>query len=137
MNRRDVITLGPEEQREFLTHAKTIILASNDPHGYPHLVPMWFVVDDDGTVVMTTYAKSQKVANLLRDPRCALLVESGTSYSELKGVLIRGRATIDGEYGDAGSSSTSRPSCVSLLTADSRLSLSKIVDRRAFPADKI
>jgi hypothetical protein len=56
---------------------------------------MWYVADPDGTVVMTTFAKSQKAVNLRRDPRCALLVESGRTYPELKGLLIRGRAALD------------------------------------------
>ena len=95
MNRRAQIALTAEEQKRFLEEAKTIILTSIDPRGYPHSVAMWFAVDPDGSVVMTTFAKSQKTLNLRRDPRCALLVESGTSYEELKGLLIRGRATID------------------------------------------
>jgi general stress protein 26 len=55
---------------------------------------MWYVVDDAGRVVMTTFRKSQKVVNVQRDPRCALLLETGRTYPTLKGVLIRGRAEI-------------------------------------------
>jgi PPOX class probable F420-dependent enzyme len=95
MNRRAQIALTAEEQKRFLDEAKTIILTSIDPRGYPHSVAMWFAVDPDGSVVMTTFAKSQKTLNLRRDPRCALLVETGTSYDQLKGLLIRGRASID------------------------------------------
>jgi PPOX class probable F420-dependent enzyme len=95
MSRRHEIALTPAEQREFLASALTMTLASVDRHGYPHLVAMWFVVDPDGTVLMTTYAKSQKAMNLRRDPRCTLLVERGTSYDQLQGVMIRGRATLD------------------------------------------
>src|SRR5205823_6013137 len=61
----------------------------------PHSVAMWYVADPDGTVVMTTFAKSQKAVNLRRDLRCGLLVESGQTYPELKGLLVRGRATLD------------------------------------------
>ncbi|HJQ84603.1 MAG TPA: TIGR03618 family F420-dependent PPOX class oxidoreductase [Candidatus Binatia bacterium] len=95
MQRRKTIALTPDEQREYLESAHTIILTSIDGRGYPHPVAMWFVVDDDGTVVMTTFAKSQKAVNLRRDPRCALLVESGRTYPELKGLLLRGRATVE------------------------------------------
>src|SRR3989475_11200352 len=97
MQRRLTIALTPEEQRRFLEESHTIILTSNDRQGYPHSVAMWYVADPDGTVVMTTFAKSQKAVNLRRDPRCALLVESGRTYPELKGLLIRGRATLDGD----------------------------------------
>lgn len=89
-----MIALAPAEQREFLDRAQTMILASVDHRGYPHLVAMWFVVDPDGVVLMTTFAKSQKAVNLRRDPKCTLMVERGTSYDQLQGVMIRGRATL-------------------------------------------
>ena len=95
MNRRHSIALTPAERRAFLETAQTMTLASVDRHGYPHLVAMWFVLDPDGTVLMTTYAKSQKALNLRRDPRCTLLVERGVRYDELQGVMVRGRATLE------------------------------------------
>jgi PPOX class probable F420-dependent enzyme len=94
MDRRKMIELTPDEQRAFLADEKTMTLASVDRRGYPHLVAMWFVVDPDGTVLMTTFAKSQKAVNLRRDPKCTLMVERGTSYDQLQGVMIRGRATL-------------------------------------------
>jgi PPOX class probable F420-dependent enzyme len=95
MDRRKSIALTDAERRQLLDASHTIILTSLDRHGYPHPVAMWYVVDPDGAVLMTTFAKSQKAVNLRRDPRCALLVESGRTYAELKGVIIRGRATLD------------------------------------------
>src|SRR5689334_13632252 len=95
MQRRKTIALAPAEQRKYLEESHTIILTSLDRRGYPHPVAMWYLVDPDGTIVMTTFAKSQKAVNLRRDPRCALLIESGRTYPELKGLLIRGRATLD------------------------------------------
>jgi PPOX class probable F420-dependent enzyme len=96
-SRRDQIALTPAEQRDYLESSHTIILTTLDRRGYPHAVAMWYVVDADGTVAMTTFRKSQKVKNVERDPRCALLVESGRDYPELKGLLIRGRAVLDGD----------------------------------------
>ena len=98
-SRRQQIALTPEEQRRYLEESHTIILTSLDQRGYPHPVAMWYVVGRDGAVEMTTFAKAQKAVNLRRDPRCALLVESGRTYPELKGLLIRGRATVDGDTG--------------------------------------
>jgi PPOX class probable F420-dependent enzyme len=95
MQRRKTIALTLEEQRAYLEASHTTILTSLDRRGYPHSVAMWYVVAPDGSVVMTTFAKSQKALNLSRDPRCALLVESGRTYDELKGLLIRGRATLE------------------------------------------
>lgn len=55
---------------------------------------MWYVVESDGSILMTTYAKSQKALNIERNPRVSLLVESGETYATLKGVLIRGDAQL-------------------------------------------
>jgi PPOX class probable F420-dependent enzyme len=93
MNRRHAIALTPEEQAQFLEQARTIVLSSIDGRGYPHSVAMWYVMDG-GCCLMTTYAKSQKVRNLQRNAKVALLAESGTTYDTLKGVLIRGRAEL-------------------------------------------
>lgn len=94
MNRRKLIELTPEERQTYVPTAQTIHLCSNGPDGYPHIVPMWFAADGDQTVWMTTFRKSQKVLNLRRNPKVALLVESGVTYDALKGVLIRGDAEI-------------------------------------------
>ena len=94
-SRRDQIALTPAEQRAYLESSHTIILTTLDRHGYPHSVAMWYLAEPDGSVLMTTFRKSQKVKNIERDPRCSLLIEDGRTYPELKGLLIRGRATID------------------------------------------
>jgi nitroimidazol reductase NimA-like FMN-containing flavoprotein (pyridoxamine 5'-phosphate oxidase superfamily) len=76
-SRREQIALSPAECREYLESSHTLVLSTIDHRGYPHAIAMWYLVDPDGSVVMTTFRKSQKVRNLERDPRCALLVESG------------------------------------------------------------
>jgi nitroimidazol reductase NimA-like FMN-containing flavoprotein (pyridoxamine 5'-phosphate oxidase superfamily) len=98
-SRRNNIELTPAEIRAFLDARKTIIIVSNGLGGFPHPMPMWFHVDDAGAVYCTTFAKSQKVLNYQRDPRATLLVESGTEYAELKGVVIyaRGRSVDEGQ----------------------------------------
>ena len=94
MNRRQAIALSDEERRAYVAGATTIVLVSIGRDGYPHAVPMWFIVDDDGRFYMTTYARSQKAVNLRRNPKAALLVESGVRYDELEGVPIRGTAEV-------------------------------------------
>ena len=88
MSRRDKILMTADEISDFLRESRTIILVSNGKDGYPHPMPMWYAVDDDNVIVMTTFRKSQKINNLRRDPRVSLLVESGNVYQELKSVLI-------------------------------------------------
>jgi PPOX class probable F420-dependent enzyme len=93
MKKRDAIKMTEEERRKFLEEARTMILVSNGRDGWPHPVPMWFVIRD-GKPLMSTYSTSQKVLNLRRDPRVTALVEAGEQYDELRGVMIRGKAEI-------------------------------------------
>jgi PPOX class probable F420-dependent enzyme len=85
--RRDQITMDEQEVLDFLAEQKTVICATNGRDGWPHLMPLWYVVRD-GELWAWTFAKSQKVRNLERDPRATLQVESGVAYQELRGVML-------------------------------------------------
>lgn len=93
-NQRADIQLGADDQRTMLETARTLQVASLNPDGWPHLVPMWFAVNDGGLIAFTTYYSSQKVRNLERDPRITVLVETGDVYNELRGLSIDGEAEI-------------------------------------------
>lgn len=93
MSRRQQISMTDEEIHAFLQEQRTLQVASIDHDGFPHLVAMWYILQEQ-RIVFWTYAKSQKAVNLRRDPRLTCLVESGQSYQELRGVQIKGRATI-------------------------------------------
>jgi len=97
VSRRAQIRMTDEEVRKFLEQTRTLILCSIGKDGFPHPMPMWFGLEEDATVVMTTFTKSQKIQNLKRDPRVSLLAEAGEDYPELRGVMIRGKAEIDAE----------------------------------------
>lgn len=74
--------------------AQTILnVATIGPSGHPHLVAMWYAYVD-GKLSFWTFAKSQKIANLRRDAKMTGLVESGQSYSELRGVELIGHGRI-------------------------------------------
>jgi PPOX class probable F420-dependent enzyme len=88
VSRRDQIKMTPEEVDAFLAEEKTVTCATNGRHGFPHLMPLWYVLRD-GRIWAWTYAKSQKVRNLERDPRATLQVETGIEYAELRGVMLR------------------------------------------------
>jgi len=88
VSRRDQIRMGPDEVRAFLEEERTVTCATNGRGGFPHLMPLWYVLRDD-RIWAWTYAKSQKVRNLERDPRATLQVETGLEYAELRGVMLR------------------------------------------------
>lgn len=85
--------MSAAEVAGFLEQGRILQVASLHPDGRPHLVPMWYVVDD-GRVVFRSFARSQKIRNLRRDPRLTVLVERGQTYAELQGVMIQGRARL-------------------------------------------
>ncbi len=93
MSRRAEIQLTPGEQRELIESERVVVVASFGPRGWPHLMPLWYV-PRDGEIWIWTYAKSQKVRNLERDPRATLLIETGHEYSELRGLMIEAEAEI-------------------------------------------
>jgi hypothetical protein len=86
-SKRDQIQLSDEEVSDFLAAERTVICATNGRDGWPHLMPLWFIVRD-GELWAWTFAKSQKVKNLERDPRATLQVETGAEYQELRGVML-------------------------------------------------
>jgi PPOX class probable F420-dependent enzyme len=94
VSKRNAIALTPAEQKAYVASARTLTLCTSGPQGYPHAVAMWFVVDDDGSVWMTTYGKAQKAVNVRRNPKVALHIESGNTYDTLRGMLIRGDAEV-------------------------------------------
>lgn len=96
MNRRKLIEMSPEEILRFLERERVAVVSSIGPRGWPHSMPLWYVVRD-GNVWAWTFRKSQKVRNLERDPRATVLVEAGEEYAELRGVQFEAEAIFHDE----------------------------------------
>jgi PPOX class probable F420-dependent enzyme len=92
-SRRDQIKLTEAERAELLEAERIVVVSSLGPRGWPHSMPMWFVVRE-GEIWVWSFAKSQKVRNLERDPRATLLVEAGHEYTELRGLQIEAEAEL-------------------------------------------
>jgi PPOX class probable F420-dependent enzyme len=93
MKRRELINMADEEIEAFLAEVNTLQVATLNPDGTPHLVAMYYALID-GRIAFWSYGKSQKILNLQRDPRLTVMVETGDSYAELRGVQITGRAEL-------------------------------------------
>jgi PPOX class probable F420-dependent enzyme len=93
MSRREQIRMSEAEIQAFLDEQRTMAVATMGRDGFSHVVAMWYTLVD-GKPAFWTYAKSQKALNLRCDPRVTCLVESGEAYGELRGVQIKGRATL-------------------------------------------
>jgi Pyridoxamine 5'-phosphate oxidase len=99
--------MSEAEVASFLAEERTVTCATTGPRGWPHLMPLWYVLRASTPADQTaaaaaaeenttyrpqiwawTYAVSQKVRNLERDQRASLQVEAGEQYQELRGVMF-------------------------------------------------
>ena len=83
--------MSDAEAAAFLVQERTVTCATVGPRGWPHLMPLWYVLragEDGPRIWAWTYAASQKVRNLERDPRATLQIEAAEAYHELRGVML-------------------------------------------------
>jgi PPOX class probable F420-dependent enzyme len=92
-SRRDQIKMSEAEVQTFLDEQRTMAVATIGRDGRPHVVAMWYAFMD-GVPSFWTFAKSQKIVNLRRDPRITCMVEAGETYDQLRGVELVARAEI-------------------------------------------
>jgi nitroimidazol reductase NimA-like FMN-containing flavoprotein (pyridoxamine 5'-phosphate oxidase superfamily) len=92
------VRMTDEEVTAFLdSKPGWMILSTLGPNGYPHSVPIgYFRVGDD--IYLGCRAGTQKIKNIERNPKVSLVLESGSTRRDIKGVLIQGDATV---YSDA------------------------------------
>ena len=88
--RSRVIAMSPAELDAFLGEQRTCRLATTGPGG-PHVAPLWFVWDGQALWV-SSLTRSQRWANVARDPRVAVVIDDGHHYHELRGVEVEGEA---------------------------------------------
>jgi PPOX class probable F420-dependent enzyme len=88
--------MSPPEVASFLDEQRVVVCATAGVRGWPHLMPLWYLMRDE-EIWAWTYAKSQKVRNLERDARATLQVEDGERYEELRGVMIEAQVQIHRE----------------------------------------
>jgi PPOX class probable F420-dependent enzyme len=98
VSKRAQIAMTSDEVAAFLAEQKTVTCATLGRDGWPHLMPLWFVVRN-AELWSWTYAKSQKVRNLERDPRCTLQIEAGDAYDRLRGVMLKAEAVLHRDPG--------------------------------------
>jgi PPOX class probable F420-dependent enzyme len=92
-------TMTDDQVRQFLTArpARTAKLATTRADGRPHVAPVWYAVDEDGSLLLTTGARTVKGRNLRRDPRVAVCVEDDRPPFSF--VVIEGTAILDEDVG--------------------------------------
>jgi len=96
VSRRAEIAMAADDAAALIADQRVMTCATVGRDGWPHLMPLWFVVRRSECWAWT-YAKSQKVRNLERDPRCTLQFEAGDAYNELRGVMLKCECRIHRE----------------------------------------
>ena len=92
--------MSDSEVVSFLEHERTVTCATIGARGWPHLMPLWYVLREPPQGAPAprlwswTYAASQKVRNVEREPRATLQVEAGESYEELRGVMLESEVVV-------------------------------------------
>jgi hypothetical protein len=100
VSRRDQIKMDGAELAVFLAEERTLTCATAGPRGWPHLMPLWYVVrvaptgEPGPRLWAWTYGVSQKVRNLERDARATVQIEAGEEYQELRGVMLECEARV-------------------------------------------
>ena len=81
-----------ERHVELLRRGRLLHLATTDPEGMPHVVPVWYMYRD-ARIYVGTNTSTVKAQNILRTGRAAACLDEGV-HSPLYGVMIRGRAKL-------------------------------------------
>ena len=93
MSERDRIRMTEQEATAFLEECTRAYVTTNGPDGWPHVVPLSYLLLD-GDVVFWTDGISRKVRNLRADDRMGCLVEAGDDIGSFRAVQLQGRAEI-------------------------------------------
>ena len=86
--------MSRQEVHEFLdSKPGWIVLTSIGADGYPHSVPLgYFRLGDE--ILMGVRQGTLKLDNIRNNPKVSLLIETGRSRQDIKGVMIQGTATV-------------------------------------------
>ncbi|TMF42400.1 MAG: PPOX class F420-dependent oxidoreductase [Chloroflexi bacterium] len=74
-----------EKAHAYLQEKWFAVLATLNEDGTPQLTTMWYLLEDDGTILMNTKVGRAKERNMRRDPRISVCVEDGYIYVTLSG----------------------------------------------------
>jgi nitroimidazol reductase NimA-like FMN-containing flavoprotein (pyridoxamine 5'-phosphate oxidase superfamily) len=82
--------------RDFLKKPLIARMSTIDPAGYPHTVPVWFMLDGDDIVIISD-RNTRKVGHLHSNPKGAVTV--GGDQADGEGYLVKGRFTVEPDPG--------------------------------------
>ena len=77
--------------RRMFASLPSAAVATTSADGSPHVVPLWFVWQEDA-IFVSTRQDGRTWANVARDPRVAITIDLGRAWVEVAGVEILGSA---------------------------------------------
>ena len=81
-----VVDLSKKAQA-FLQELRFAVLATINQDGTPQLTTMWYLLEDDGTILMNTKVGRLKERNLRRDPRISICIEDNYNFLTINGTV--------------------------------------------------
>jgi hypothetical protein len=90
--------MSEPERDAYLATERVCRLATVGNGGRPHVTPLWFVwCPDPAGLWLYSIVRSRRWGDLQRAPWASVVVDSGTSYAELRGVELGGPVSVVGE----------------------------------------
>ena len=92
--------LTSQEAHEFLdSKPGWIVLTTVGPDGFPHSVPLgYFRLGDE--ILLGVRANTLKLRNIQYNPKVSLVLETGSTMADIKGLMVQGTATVHTEPDD-------------------------------------
>ena len=76
-----------KQAQAFLQELRFAVLATINQDGTPQLTTMWYLLEDDGTILMNTKIGRLKERNLRRDPRISICIEDDYNFLTINGTV--------------------------------------------------
>jgi PPOX class probable F420-dependent enzyme len=77
--------LSPAARRFLEAQGRFATIATINPDGSPHQTVVWFLLEDDDSLIINSLVGRRWPSNLRRDPRISLSVEDGLDYVTVRG----------------------------------------------------
>jgi nitroimidazol reductase NimA-like FMN-containing flavoprotein (pyridoxamine 5'-phosphate oxidase superfamily) len=90
--------LTPQEVADLTALAIPAHLATFDPTGFPRVIPLWFIWEDE-IFYLSSGPRSRHVQDLARDPRAGLCItveedQTRTGYRPFRQIMVQGYAQV-------------------------------------------
>ncbi|HXX05545.1 MAG TPA: pyridoxamine 5'-phosphate oxidase family protein [Candidatus Bathyarchaeia archaeon] len=79
--------------KEFIKSQKILRLATIDPKGNPHIVPVWYDYIN-GKFYIGTNSRTTKAKNVKKNPRVSFCIDVGIKSPDIFGIMGVGRAML-------------------------------------------